>query len=388
MGVPCGTLIFVLESMFRPATMATNGVPEQTKRRQRIYTIMSVEFVFRLIGMVVVAVLCFRLGLYLGGDWTDVRVISALTLAGAALGLVITPWLTVRPFKWIRNRIQGMPASQLIAAIIGLVIGLAVAALLTPALSNLPPPLGDVLPFVASVVFGYLGMAVMVMRQRDIFQMGARVVRDSGFRSSKARKDDVVLLDTSVIIDGRIADISRTGFIGETMLVPHFVLNELQHIADSSDPLRRNRGRRGLDMLNKLQKESVVPIHITDMDVEEVREVDDKLVMLAKQLHCPIITNDYNLNRVAELQGVMVLNVNELANAVKVIFLPGETMQVHIIQEGKEAGQGVGYLDDGTMVVVENGRRHINHTIDAMVTKVLQTAAGRMIFAQPQNSQR
>lgn len=349
---------------------------------------MSVEFVFRLIGMVAMAVFSFRLGLYLGGGLNDVRVISALTLAGAALGLVITPWLTIRPFLWIRSRIQGMPASQLIAATIGLVIGLAVAALLTPALSNLPAPLGDVMPFVASVLFGYLGMAVMVMRQRDIFLVSARLMRDTGFRSGKGRGGDVVLLDTSVIIDGRIADISRTGFIGETMLVPRFVLNELQHIADSSDPLRRNRGRRGLDMLNKLQKDSVVPIRISDMDVNEVREVDDKLVMLAKQLHCPIITNDYNLNRVAELQGIMVLNVNELANAVKVIFLPGETMQVHIIQEGKEPGQGVGYLDDGTMVVVENGRRFIDQTIRAMVTKVLQTAAGRMIFAQPQNSQR
>jgi uncharacterized protein YacL len=349
---------------------------------------MSVEFVFRLIGMVALAVVSFRLGLYLGGGWSDVRVISALTLAGAALGLVITPWITTRPIMLIRSRIQRMPASQLIAATIGLVIGLAVAALLTPALSNLPPPVGDVMPFVASVVFGYLGMAVMVMRQRDIFTMSTRLMRDSGFRSNKARKGDVVLLDTSVIIDGRIADISRTGFIGETMLVPRFVLNELQHIADSSDSLRRNRGRRGLDMLNKLQKESVVPIRISDLDVDEVREVDDKLVVLAKQLHCPIITNDYNLNRVAELQGVMVLNVNELANAVKVIFLPGETMQVHIIQEGKEVGQGVGYLDDGTMVVVESGKRYINQTIDAMVTKVLQTAAGRMIFAQPQNSQR
>jgi uncharacterized protein YacL len=349
---------------------------------------MSVEFVFRLIGMVAVAVASFNLGIYLGGGWTDVRVITALTLAGAALGLVITPWLTIRPFLWIRSRIQGMPVSQLIAVTIGLVIGLAVAALLTPALSSLPTPVGDILPFVASIVFGYLGMAVMAMRQRDIFLVSTRFVRDSGFRSSKARKGDVVLLDTSVIIDGRIADISRTGFIAETMLVPRFVLNELQHIADSSDSLRRNRGRRGLDMLNKLQKESVVPIRISDLDVDEVREVDDKLVMLSKQLHCPIVTNDYNLNRVAELQGVMVLNVNELANAVKVIFLPGETMRIQIIQEGKETGQGVGYLDDGTMVVVENGKRYMDRTIEAMVTKVLQTAAGRMIFAQPQNHQR
>jgi uncharacterized protein YacL len=349
---------------------------------------MSVEFVFRLIGMVAIAVASFRLGLYLGGSWDNVRAISALTLAGAALGLIITPWLTTRPFEWIRSRIRRMPASQLIAATIGLIIGLAVAALLTPALSNLPTPFGNVFPFVASVVFGYLGMAVMVMRQQDIFLVGSRLMRDGGFRSSKSRKGEVVLLDTSVIIDGRIADISRTGFIGETMLVPRFVLNELQHIADSSDPLRRNRGRRGLDMLNKLQKESVVPIRISDIDIDEVREVDDKLVMLSKQLHCPILTNDYNLNRVAELQGVLVLNINELANAVKAIFLPGETMQVHIIQEGKEVGQGVGYLDDGTMVVVENGKRYINQTTEVMVTKVLQTTAGRMIFAQPQNSAR
>jgi uncharacterized protein YacL len=233
-------------------------------------------------------------------------------------------------------------------------------------------------------------VAVMVMRHQDIFNVvSMRLVREGGFRSSaRARNGDVVLLDTSVIIDGRIADISQTGFIGETILVPRFVLNELQHIADSSDALRRNRGRRGLDMLNKLQKDSVVPIRITDMDIEDVREVDDKLVMLAKRLHCPIITNDYNLNRVAELQGVVVLNINELANAVKAVFLPGETMQVRIIQEGKEVGQGVGYLDDGTMVVVESGRRYMNKTIEATVTKVLQTAAGRMIFAQPQDSQR
>ena len=185
-----------------------------------------------------------------------------------------------------------------------------------------------------------------------------------------------------MIIDGRIADISRTGFISGTMLIPRFVLNELQHIADSSDMLRRNRGRRGLDMLNKLRKESVVPIRIHDIDVQEAQAVDDKLVMLAKKLRCPIVTNDYNLNRVAELQGVTVLNVNELANAVKSIFLPGESMKVRIIQPGKELGQGVGYLDDGTMVVIENGRRYINRTIKVVVTKVLQTTAGRMIFAR------
>jgi uncharacterized protein YacL len=168
------------------------------------------------------------------------------------------------------------------------------------------------------------------------------------------------------------------------MLVPSFVLIELQHIADSSDGLRRQRGRRGLDILNRLQKDPTVPIRITDLDVEGVREVDDKLVILAKQLRFPIMTNDYNLNRVAELQGVMVLNINELANAVKAVYLPGESLDVQVIQEGKEVGQGVGYLDDGTMVVVEEGKNYIDRTVPVTVTKVLQTAAGRMIFARPE----
>jgi uncharacterized protein YacL len=168
------------------------------------------------------------------------------------------------------------------------------------------------------------------------------------------------------------------------MVVPSFVLNELQHIADSGDGLRRQRGRRGLDILNRLQKDNTIAFRISDLDVEGVRNVDDKLVILARQLRAPILTNDYNLNRVAELQGVTVLNINELANAVKAIYIPGESLEVRVIQEGKEAGQGVGYLDDGTMVVVEDGRTHIDRTVPVIVTKVLQTAAGRMIFARPE----
>ncbi len=349
---------------------------------------MSFEFVIRLIGMVVMAVLSFQFAISLGGTWTDVRIITALVLAAAALGLLVSPLVTIRPIVWISSRINSLSSSQLFAGVVGLILGLAIAALMTPALSNLPSPFGEILPFAASILLGYLGMVILARRHREIADfVSARLVREGGGRrGARARESDVVLLDTSVIIDGRIADISRTGFIGETMLVPRFVLDELQHIADSPDPLRRNRGRRGLDMLNKLQKESVVPIVITDMDIEEVREVDSKLIMLAKKLRCPIITNDYNLNRVAELQGVAVLNINELTNAVRVILLPGETLQVRIIQEGKEPGQGVGYLDDGTMVVVENGKRYLNQTIEATVTKVLQTAAGRMIFAQPLTS--
>jgi uncharacterized protein YacL len=238
------------------------------------------------------------------------------------------------------------------------------------------------MPLLASVIFGLLGMGIMIMRADDLLAISSSTIG----RTKQGRPEDhVVLLDTSVIIDGRIADISQTGFIERTLLVPKFILDELQYIADSSDALRRKRGRRGLDILNRLQQDSEVPIRITDMDVEGLRDADGKLVRLAKTLRCPIITNDYNLNRVAQLQGIRVLNINELANAVKTAVLHGETLKVRIIQEGTEPNQGVGYLDDGTMVVVEDGRRHIDHSLDVTVTKVLQTAQGRMIFAQPQN---
>ena len=348
---------------------------------------MRVEFVLRLIGALV-----FALAGWQASDFLAERVPESyigyvikvvLPLVSAAFGLFITPWLTTKPFFWVRSKIRQLPTHQLVAAIIGLIVGLIVAALLAGPLSRLPGILGTVLPFIATLIFGYLGITVMTVRQQDIVGLfsGRLPFKEMDLRRDSAGNPPV-LLDTSVIIDGRIADISRTGFISGTMLIPRFVLNELQHIADSSDMLRRNRGRRGLDMLNKLQKESVVPIRIHDIDVEEAQEVDDKLVMLAKELRCPIVTNDFNLNRVAELQGITVLNINELANAVKTILLPGESMKIRIIQEGKELGQGVGYLDDGTMVVVENGRRYISSTIEVVVTKVLQTAAGRMIFAR------
>jgi uncharacterized protein YacL len=224
---------------------------------------------------------------------------------------------------------------------------------------------------------------VMVTRQQEIVGLvRGQLPERNGKKKRSTDGAKSVLLDTSVIIDGRIADISRTGFIEGDMLVPRFVLNELQHIADSADALRRRRGRRGLEMLRRLQSDSVTPVRVIDTDVDEVREVDDKLVLLAKRLTCPIVTNDYNLNRVAQLQGVRVLNINELANAVKALFLPGESLDIDIIQEGKEAGQGVGYLDDGTMVVVEDGRPYIGQQMEVVVTKVLQTAAGRMLFAR------
>jgi uncharacterized protein YacL len=191
-------------------------------------------------------------------------------------------------------------------------------------------------------------------------------------------------MDTSVIIDGRVTDIARTGFLSGELLIPRFVLNELQYIADSSDNLRRQRGRRGLEVLSQLQKDPAISVRISDIDVEGTNAVDDKLIILARQMRAPVLTNDFNLNRVAEIQGVTILNINELANAVKAVYLPGENLNVRVIQEGREHGQGIGYLDDGTMVVVQDGNENIGEEINTVVTKVLQTAAGRMIFSKPE----
>lgn len=349
---------------------------------------MSIEFIFRIIGMLVLAILGVYTGVYLAGatDTQYSRELYALVsgLVGALIGLILTPFVTTRPVRSLRSILARVSAQTLISGLIGLVVGLIIAALLAFPLSLLPSPFGKILPFIGVLLFCYFGVAVFVMRQADLFTF----IR---FGSGRGSIEDIqpsqvpsrtILLDTSVIIDGRIADIARTGFLVGTLLIPRFVLNELQYIADSSDSLRRQRGRRGMEVLSRLQKDTIVPVRISDIDVEGVREVDDKLVVLARQMRCPILTNDYNLNRIAELQGVAVLNVNELANAVKLVLLPGETLGVRIIQEGKEVGQGVGYLDDGTMVVVEDGRDLLNREATVLVTKVLQTAAGRMIFAR------
>ncbi len=362
---------------------------------------MSFEFILRLVGMIVFLLIGIFLGASLGntsnastpipGTLTTEQYAVILGLIGALVGLVITPMITIRPLKALRNLLARLSAQALLASIIGLVIGLIFAALLAFPLSLLPSPFGKVLPFVGVLIFGYFSVAVFVMRQNDLFGMfnffskgGAPEHDASGPITPNWNEGRTILLDTSVIIDGRIADIARTGFLPGSLLIPRFVLNELQYIADLSDGLRRQRGRRGMEVLSQLQKEPTIPVRISDIDVEGVREVDDKLVILARQLRCPILTNDYNLNRIAELQGVMILNVNELANAVKSVLLPGETLSIRVIQDGKELGQGVGYMDDGTMVVIENGRDHMNRETLVTVTKVLQTAAGRMIFARPE----
>jgi uncharacterized protein YacL len=350
---------------------------------------MSLDFILRIIGMIVFGFV----GGYLGVDLSEITSITTETgavimgLVGALFGLVLTPFLTTRPLRSLRSVLAKLDTRSLSAGLLGLTVGLVIAALLSFPLSLLPSPFGEVLPFMGVLLFAYLGVAIFVMRKNDLYSLfGGRVFTFAGKSEERDKeRNRVILVDTSVIIDGRIADISKTGFLVGELLIPRFVLDELQYIADSADGLRRQRGRRGMEILSELQEANAIPVRISDIDVEGTREVDSKLVILARQLSCPILTNDYNLNRVAELQGVPVLNINELANAVKAVLLPGETVNVKVIQEGKERGQGVGYLSDGTMVVVEEGKDYMDEEISAIVTKVLQTAAGRMIFARPED---
>ncbi|MGE5461824.1 MAG: PIN/TRAM domain-containing protein [Syntrophothermus sp.] len=348
---------------------------------------MSTEFIFRIVGMILLGIIGGFWGFQFGGDnlGESVRYALIIGLISALAGLVLTPYVTTRPARWIRAKLSRLSAETLFAGLAGMVVGLLTAALLAFPLSLLPAPFGQILPFVGVIVFSWLGISLFVMRQGDIMGLFSTLSGrggESGSSSSWTNLNRTILLDTSVIIDGRVADIAKTGFLPGTLLIPRFVLNELQYIADSPDGLRRQRGRRGMEVLAELQKLPNILVRISDINAEGVREVDDKLVVLARQLRCPILTNDYNLNRVAELQGVTILNINELANAVKSVVLPSERMNLNIFQEGKEFGQGVGYMDDGTMVVVENGHDYIGEYKDVVVTKVLQTAAGRMIFAR------
>lgn len=355
---------------------------------------MSVDFIIRLIGMVGFTVVGVFWGISLGKTaqlssanfvLTVEQYAFTLGLVGSLVGLILTPYITTRPFRALGTVIKKISAQVLFSSMVGLLIGSLFAALLAFPLSLLPEPFSSIMPFVGVILFGYLGIAVFNMRQNDLLGMFNSIRGERGGKGSWGEGRNI-LLDTSVIIDGRIADIARTGFLPGTLIIPRFVLNELQYIADSPDNLRRQRGRRGMEVLSSLQKDgSPTPVKIQDIDAEGVKEVDDKLVVLARQMRCPILTNDYNLNRIAELQGVVILNVNELANAVKSVLLPGETLLMRIIQEGKEMGQGVGYMEDGTMVVVESGRDMIGREINVTVTKILQTAAGRMIFARPED---
>lgn len=318
-----------------------------------------------------------------GGRWWAL----GFSLLGALVGLAAAPILIIRPVSWYLGWARRASPSFVAATVTGLVIGLLVAALLTVPLSSLPGAWGAFSPLVASIILGALGASFLAVREREV----ARILRHVLPRLQKTGLDGLgegphVLLDTSAIIDGRIADVGKAGFLPGTLVIPRFVLDELRHVADSSDSLLRNRGRHGLEVLNKLRREAVVPVEIVDIDVEGVAEVDAKLVKLASQLQVPIVTTDFNLNRVAELQRVRVLNVNELSNVLRPSVLPGEGMSVQLVQEGKEPNQALAFLDDGTMVVVDGGRRFIGNRLEVVVTRVLQTAAGRIVFSHPKDA--
>ncbi len=306
---------------------------------------------------------CALVGWYLYFDYIGIMIYA---VAGLLVGLiclvVLRLWLSTEFYKII-----GGAAGIIIGATIGMLIGVPVSYIIET-------------PQVAALIYGL----IIIMTTLMGMELGSAKVWELKEKLGKSpeRSHGVMgILDTSVIIDGRIADVCSTGFVMGDLIIPQFILKELQMIADSSDSTKRTRGRRGLDILNKIQKQSYMNVVINDTDYPAIKEVDQKLISMAKETGYSIITNDFNLNKVAEVHSIQVLNINQLANALKPIVLPGENIRVQIMKEGKEHGQGVAYLDDGTMVVVDNGRRYMGRNVDVTVTSVLQTTAGRMIFA-------
>ncbi|MBR1728579.1 MAG: PIN/TRAM domain-containing protein [Selenomonadaceae bacterium] len=367
--------------------------------------------------------------------------ILAGALIGGLGGWFVSPFLIRQLSRFtvfVEKQLGKMPIHDVIAGAVGLAIGLIIANLLSYSFAKIPV-VGDYIPVIFSIVIGYLGIHITIKKRKELTgsfefipKMLKEVLRNRETQAAennpevktqkvsierpksykKDRKEKIdqkvpdqtpatpidttspakpvevdknfKLLDTNVIIDGRIADICRTGFLEGTILIPVFVLEELQHIADSPDSLRRVRGRRGLDVLKQIQDDSLkLKVEVMNVDFEDIQEVDSKLVRLAQKVKGKIITNDFNLNKVAQLRGVEVLNINDLSNAVKPVVIPGENMKVQVVKDGKEPGQGVAYLEDGTMIVIENGHRYLNRTIFVEVTSALQTSAGRMIFAKP-----
>ncbi len=306
-------------------------------------------------------------------------------ILGAIVGCAISPYLISRLFSLtsrMEKSLTAMSTQDLVAGTLGLFLGLIIANLVGIAFGSVPY-IGPYVSVVLSIILGYLGMHLAVSKKAELEGWLKLRNEEKGEKKKSKEKQRIgKLLDTNIIIDGRVSDIFQTGFLEGPIVVPVFVLEELQKIADSSDVLKRNRGRRGLDILNHMRKKNKEDIKIITDDFEEINEVDSKLVKLARTKGYKIVTNDYNLNKVAELQGVAVLNVNDLAIAVKPAVIPGEQIFVQLVKNGKEEGQGVAYLDDGTMIVVEDGSRCIGHEVSVIITSVLQTSAGKMIFAK------
>lgn len=304
-----------------------------------------------------------------------------LMMSGLGLGLVLTPYLILYPYRAMMRRVRTMPSLDLVGTGMGLLLGLIVGVLLTIPLSYLPDPLGNYLPFVVAVFCAYIGSVVINWRKNDLLDLWYPR-QESSVSSTSSRR---FLVDTSVIIDGRIVDVVKTGFFNGKLVVPRFVLQEVQHLADSPDDLTRTKGKRGLEVLRAIQEGGSITVEINDTDVPGMRDVDDKLVVVAKAEGMWLITNDSNLHRIAELQRVDVLNLNNLADALRVPFLPGEQLHITIRQEGREREQGVGFMHDGTMVVIEDARHLLGNEVAVTVTRVYQTNTGRIIFAQLMN---
>jgi len=351
---------------------------------------MSIDFLSRMLGMSLFAILGARFGVEL----SDATRLSSPTstlifgLLGALVGLILTPWFTVRPVRSLSRAVNDLSIEVLAITFAGVTLGLLIGLLLAYPLSLLGGSAGALLPATSSVIGAYILGTTFARRSREMWD--ALVTRGGSQRArllslSASRQ---VVVDTSALIDGRIVGIVESGFLSGTIIVPRFVLSELHHIADSSDALRRNRGRRGLNKLNDLQRSDRVVVKIIEDDFEDIPQVDDKLVALAQKIEAAIVTNDYNLNKVASAQGVVILNVNLLANEVKSVYIPGEGFHLHVIQEGNQSNQGVGYLEDGTMVVVEHGRQHMDRTIRVVVTRLINRDTGRIIFAVPEGMER
>lgn len=336
----------------------------QTEGRQEKMTLIFIRIFFIILSVII----GFQIGSFVRVGDAD---FGAL---GAIIGLVLAVSIILFEFAMRRVSVRGLSS-----AVFGLIFGLIMAKVVSDTMSliKLDATILYSLRVVLTLIFCYLGMIVAI-RGKDEFNIIVPYVKFS----RQDQKDELVILDTSVIIDGRIADICTIRFLEGKFIVPRFVLKELQQIADSDDSLKRARGRRGMDILSKLQKNPNIDVKIHNEDFADIKEVDAKIVKLAKVLGAKVFTNDYNLNKIAEIQGVGVLNVNELANALRPVVLPGETLEIRLIKEGKEYNQAVGYLEDGTMVVVDNGRRLIGGNVRVIVGSVLQTAAGRMIFGK------
>jgi uncharacterized protein YacL len=356
---------------------------------------ISLNFVVRLIGMLAMAYLGADIGISLSvssPDDTQLLATQLLMLAGAGLGLLVTPRLTIEPIQRFLKHIRSVPLNEIVFVAVGGFLGLLSGVLLTVPLSLLPSPLKNYLPIGIALALAYIGTMIFFSHKRSLQDLIRFFRRTASTRVPSPLPGEGgmptqqrYILDTSAIIDGRIAAIGNTGFLQGLLLVPQFVLNELQTLADSSDDLRRNKGRRGLELLSQMQKELTLPVEFIDMDFHDLHRVDDKLVMLARQYHCPIITNDFNLNRVAELQGVRVLSLNELSDAIRPPVVQDQRLEVLIRNEGNARQQGVGYLEDGTPVIVEDARSMIGKSVEVIVTRLHQTQTGRLVFANLMN---